>query len=88
MATLCLSVALQRVAPMPFYILDEVDSALDSDNVSNVANLFASEAKKGPQYILVTHRPEMIERCDAMVGIYSLQGSSTSISLELKPCSS
>jgi chromosome segregation ATPase len=86
LAAVVLSVSLQRVSPMPFYIMDEIDSSLDSENVFNITALLSNESKKsGVQYILVTHRPEMYESCDKMIGIYSLQGTSKSISLDLHP---
>jgi len=83
LAAVVLSVSLQRVSPMPFYIMDEIDASLDSENVSKVTKLLLNESEKGVQYVLVTHRPEMYEQCNRMVGIYSLQGSSKCVSIAL-----
>ncbi len=41
---MALTLALQRVYPCPFYLLDEIDSALDSVKVSNLANLLVRSA--------------------------------------------
>lgn len=66
---LSLIFAIQRLEPAPFYLLDEVDAALDASYRSALANVVARTAKTS-QVILTTFRPEMLEKADRCYRVY------------------
>lgn len=76
-AALALLFAIQMVRPSPFFILDEIDAALDSDNVGVVAEYFKN---KSPtlQFIVISLKDKCFEKADALVGIYQDRASKTS----------
>ena len=45
--------AVQRCDPVPFYVMDEIDAALDFKNVSIVAN-YVKERTKNAQFIIIS----------------------------------
>ena len=62
MVALALIFAIQRTDPAPFYLFDEIDSALDAAHRTAVASLIAKHANAGSaQFITTTFRPEMVE---------------------------
>jgi len=68
---LSLGIAIQQIYPSSFWIMDEVDAALDIIVVSNLAKLLYSTAREShTQFIVVTHRPEMYSCADTLLGIY------------------
>ena len=68
---LSLSLSIQRLFPSPFWIMDEIDAALDVVVVSNLAKLLQSKARSSnTQFLVVTHRPEMISHAEKLLGIY------------------
>merc|ERR1719510_1750867 len=66
---LSLIFAIQRLEPAPFYLLDEVDAALDASYRSALANLVSKTAKSS-QVILTTFRPEVLEKADRCYRVY------------------
>ncbi|CAE8715288.1 unnamed protein product [Polarella glacialis] len=66
---LSLIFAIQRLEPAPFYLLDEVDAALDASYRSALANLVAKTAKTS-QVVLTTFRPEALEKADRCYRVY------------------
>ncbi len=60
--------AIQKYLPAPFYAFDEVDQSLDGINVEKLANLIKKQAKN-TQFIVVSHRPHMIESASRTVGV-------------------
>jgi len=67
---LSLVFAIQRLEPAPFYLLDEVDAALDASYRSALANLVARTSTAGSQVILTTFRPETLEKADRCYRVY------------------
>jgi len=61
---IALILALQRCDPAPFYLFDEIDSALDSNYRSNIASIIEEERKKH-QYFITTFKPELAQIKDA-----------------------
>ena len=62
----------------PFYILDEVDAALDSQHAERAGALMARvAAKEGVDYIAISHRPEVYLHAERLVGMYGCAGGST-----------
>ncbi|CAJ1429225.1 unnamed protein product [Effrenium voratum] len=66
---LSLIFAIQRLEPAPFYLLDEVDAALDASYRSALANLVAKTARTS-QMVLTTFRPETLEKADQCYRVY------------------
>jgi len=66
---LSLIFGIQRLEPAPFYLLDEVDAALDASYRSALANLVAKTAKSS-QVVLTTFRPEVLDKADRCYRVY------------------
>lgn len=56
------------VRPGPFCVLDEIDAALDDQNVSRFASMLTRFAGK-TQFIVITHRQQTMECADTLYGI-------------------
>ncbi len=67
--------ALQLYRPSPFYILDEVDAALDKLNSKNFASLIKNLGK-GSQFIIVTHNDNVIAETESVIGVSKVDGTS------------
>ncbi|CCJ29973.1 unnamed protein product [Pneumocystis jirovecii] len=68
LCALALIFAIQRCDPAPFYLLDEVDAALDTQYRTAVATML-HEMSNSAQFICTTFRPEMIQTADKFYGI-------------------
>jgi len=71
--------ALKDFTPSSFYILDEVDAHLDAFHVSKLADLLLEEAGK-IQFIVITLKPEMVNKAQKVYGVYERNGVSSVIS--------
>jgi chromosome segregation protein len=71
--------AIQDFTPAAFYILDEVDAHLDAIHVAKLGELLAEEAEKS-QFIVVTLKPEMVNKAQRIYGVYERNGVSDIIS--------
>ncbi len=74
--------AIQEHQPAHFYLLDEVDAALDKAN-SDLLSKFISKYSKTAQYILISHNDMMISEADAIYGV-SMQETGMSKVISLK----
>ncbi|ACV24686.1 chromosome segregation protein SMC [Methanocaldococcus fervens] len=74
--------AIQRLNPSPFYVLDEVDAALDVKNVSLIADMIKN-ASKDSQFIVVSHREQMVSKADVVYGVYMENGLSKVVGIRL-----
>jgi chromosome segregation protein len=75
--------ALIKVRPSPFYLLDEVDAALDDANVERFSTMVRDFAGQS-QMIIVTHNKQTMELADRMYGVTMGEaGVSSIISAEL-----
>ncbi len=74
--------AIQEFEPASFYVLDEVDAALDKRNSEKLAGLIESYSKKA-QYILISHNDTIISKADTLYGI-SMDENSMSKVVTLK----
>ncbi|MEM5793725.1 MAG: AAA family ATPase [Candidatus Aenigmatarchaeota archaeon] len=74
--------AVQSYRPAPFYILDEVDAALDKENSRKVAELIKSLSKEA-QFIVITHNDETIKYGDRVYGVTMDRGESKILGLEM-----
>ena len=66
MVSLSLIFAIQEFKPYCFYILDEIDSALDKNNSEILAELIKKYMKSG-QYIIVTHNDALISESSTYI---------------------
>ncbi len=61
-------VALFKARPSPFYVLDEVEAALDDVNLGRLIDLI-NELKSSSQLIVITHQKRTMEIADALYGV-------------------
>jgi chromosome segregation protein len=64
--------AIFRARPSPFYVLDEVEAALDDRNLGRLLDLL-SELRSTSQLLIVTHQKRTMEIADALYGV-SMRG--------------
>ncbi len=69
-------VAIFKARPSPFYVLDEVEAALDDSNLQRLLQIFA-ELRDSSQLIIVTHQQRTMEVADTLYGI-SMRGDGVS----------
>jgi len=82
LVALSLIFAIQELNPYCFYILDEIDAALDKRNSERLAGLLQRYMKKG-QYIVITHNDEVISNATNLYGVSMHDGISKIISLKI-----
>ena len=82
MVALSLIFAIQELSPYCFYILDEIDAALDKRNSARLASLLKKYMQKG-QYIVITHNDEIITNATNLYGVSMHEGVSKIISLRV-----
>jgi chromosome segregation protein len=68
MTALALLVAVFQVRPSPFFLLDEVDAALDDANVGRFNQLITELAVQS-QFLIITHNKRTIEVADVLYGV-------------------
>lgn len=83
MAALALLFAVHSYQPSPFFVLDEVDAALDNANVAKIANYIRDHAAPGMQFIVISLKTGLFQGSEALVGIYRDQGANSSKALTL-----
>jgi chromosome segregation protein len=71
--------ALKDFSPASFYVFDEVDAHLDAFHTTKLAELFLEESEK-TQFIVVTLKPEMVNKAEKVYGVYERNGVSAVIS--------
>ncbi len=88
MAATSLLFALHLLRPSPFYLLDEMDAALDDANVERLNKLLVELAGKS-QIIVVTHNKRTLEMADTLYGVTMEEpGVSKLVSVRLSEISS
>jgi chromosome segregation protein len=65
-------IALFKARPSPFYVLDEVEAALDEVNLGRLLEIY-EELRENSQLIVVTHQKRTMEIADALYGV-SMRG--------------
>jgi chromosome segregation protein len=68
LTAVALLVAIFRARPSPFYVLDEVEAALDDVNLGRLIGLIA-ELRASSQILLITHQKRTMEIADALYGV-------------------
>ena len=86
MAALALLFAVHSYQPSPFFVLDEVDAALDNANVAKIASYIREHAGPGMQFIVISLKTGLFEGSEALVGIYRDQSANSSKALTLDVC--
>jgi len=82
-AALALLFAIHSYQPAPFFVLDEVDAALDNTNVAKIASYIRSQASDSFQFIVISLKGSLYERGNSLVGIYRDQDVNSSRTLTL-----
>ena len=61
-------VAIFKSRPSPFYVLDEVEAALDDVNLGRLLGIM-EELRESSQLIVITHQKRTMEIADALYGV-------------------
>ncbi|NBE53837.1 chromosome segregation protein SMC [Streptomyces boluensis] len=69
-------VAIFKARPSPFYVMDEVEAALDDTNLQRLIRIMR-ELQESSQLIVITHQKRTMEVADALYGV-SMQGDGVS----------
>ena len=69
--------------PAPFFVLDEVDAALDNNNVNKVAQYITKHANPDFQFIVISLKNSMYQKAQALIGVYRDQDTNSSKVLTL-----
>uniref|UniRef100_A0A3B3R4P6 Structural maintenance of chromosomes 1B n=1 Tax=Paramormyrops kingsleyae TaxID=1676925 RepID=A0A3B3R4P6_9TELE len=57
--------------PAPFFVLDEVDAALDNTNINKLTSYIREQCKAYFQIIVISQKEEFYSKADALLGVYS-----------------
>ncbi|GFI46487.1 chromosome partition protein Smc [Lachnospiraceae bacterium] len=83
LSAIALLFAIQNLKPSPFCLLDEIEAALDENNVARFAK-YLHKLTKSTQFIVITHRRGTMEKADRLYGITMQEkGVSTLVSVNL-----
>ena len=83
LTAVALLVAIFKARPSPFYVMDEVEAALDDTNLGRLITIF-EELRESSQLIIITHQKRTMEVADALYGVTMRgDGVSTVISQRL-----
>ncbi|XP_070300439.1 structural maintenance of chromosomes protein 1A [Salvelinus sp. IW2-2015] len=72
-AALALLFAIHSYKPAPFFVLDEIDAALDNTNIGKVAN-YIKDQSVNTQAIVISLKEEFYTKADSLIGVYPEQG--------------
>ncbi|KAG8420423.1 Structural maintenance of chromosomes protein 1 [Metarhizium acridum] len=86
MAALALLFAIHSYQPSPFFVLDEVDAALDNANVDKIKKYIREHAGPGMQFIVISLKTGLFQDSESLVGVYRDQevNSSRTLTLDLR----
>ena len=68
LTAIAMLVAIFKARPSPFYVLDEVEAALDDVNLGRLLMIF-EELRESSQLIIITHQKRTMEIADALYGV-------------------
>jgi structural maintenance of chromosome 1 len=89
MAALALLFAIHSFQPSPFFVLDEVDAALDNANVEKIREYIRKNAGPGMQFVVISLKTGLFAGSESLVGVYRDQevNSSNTLTLDVStPC--
>uniref|UniRef100_A0A671LS92 Structural maintenance of chromosomes protein 1A n=1 Tax=Sinocyclocheilus anshuiensis TaxID=1608454 RepID=A0A671LS92_9TELE len=69
-AALALLFAIHSYKPAPFFVLDEIDAALDNTNIGKVANYIKDQSVQNFQAIVISLKEEFYTKADSLIGVY------------------
>ncbi len=72
--------AIQQYSPAPFYVLDEMDASLDSENSVKIAGLLKESSG---QFIMITHNENVMKYADAAIGVSMQNGISQIVGVKI-----
>ena len=78
MAALAFMFAVFQARPSPFYVLDEVEAALDDSNLRRFLRV-VDEFRQRAQLIIVTHQQQTMEAADVLYGVTMEPGGSSQV---------
>ena len=78
MAAIAFLFAIFRSRPSPFYMMDEVEAALDDVNLQRFIGL-VDEFRNEAQLLIVTHQKRTMEAADALYGVTMVPGASSKV---------
>lgn len=82
--SLCIYVYTYRYQPSPFFVLDEVDAALDNHNIAKVVRYVRERVDSDElQVVVISLKDSFYSHADALVGIYRDQDKKTSATVTL-----
>src|SRR5699024_9868494 len=76
LAAIALLVSIFKARPSPFYVMDEVEAALDDTNLTRLLTIL-KELQNDSQLIIITHQKRTMETSDALYGV-SMRGDGVS----------
>ena len=82
LAAIAFLVAIFKARPSPFYVMDEVEAALDDVNLTRLLTIF-KELQETSQLIVITHQKRTMEIADALYGVTMRDGVTTVVSQRL-----
>lgn len=83
MAALALLFAIHSYSPSPFFVLDEVDAALDNANVDKIKKYIREHAGPGMQFIVISLKTGLFQDSESLIGVYRDQDVNSSKTLTL-----
>jgi chromosome segregation protein len=78
LAAVALLISIFKARPSPFYVLDEVEAALDDANLGRLLAVIES-LRDSSQLIIVTHQKRTMEIADALYGVSMRQDGITQV---------
>ncbi len=86
-AAIALLFAMHVYCPSPFFVMDEIDAALDNVNVARVAQCIRERAEEGGlQFVVISLKDEFYHKAHGLVGIYRdrREEASSSVTIDLE----
>jgi len=84
LVAVCFLLALFQARPSPFYVLDEVEAALDDTNLGRLLEIY-DELRARSQLLVITHQKRTMEIADTLYGVtMGSDGTSTVVSQRLR----
>ena len=82
LVAVALLIAIFKARPSPFYVMDEVEAALDDTNLGRLLGVF-EELREKSQLIVITHQKRTMEIADALYGV-TMKGDGVSEVIDRK----